>query len=106
MAVLSKEDFTARLKARIGDDDSDEALSFLEDMTDTFNDLETRSANKDGEDWKKKYEDNDKAWREKYKSRFYDSGTTPEDVKKEQTEDVKDDGTETTFDDLFVEREG
>lgn len=106
MAVLSKDDLMSKLKVVVGENDSDDAISLLEDFTDTFNDLETRTTNKDSEDWKQKYEENNKAWREKYKSRFYDTVTNPEKVKDEQTDDVQDDGTETTFDDLFVEREG
>ena len=38
----------------------------LEDVSDTFTDLNERS----GEDWKTKYEENDKAWRKRYTDRF------------------------------------
>lgn len=113
MAILSKEKFFESVKNRLGDDVSDEAMSFLEDITDTYNDLETKSSNKDSEDWKSKYEELDKTWREKYKARFFESGntnssnpTTPTEVKKEQEEDVKDDSESIDFGDLFAEREG
>lgn len=104
MSVLNKEDFFSKIKARIGDDSSDDALSFIEDMTDTFNDLESRT--NDSENWKQKYDDLDKTWREKYRARFFDAGTTPEDVKDDQKDDVLDDAEEKDFDDLFAEREG
>ena len=105
MAVLSKEDFMKSIKGRIGEDTSDEAMKFIEDMSDTFDDLTNRIGDK--EDWKSKYEENDKQWREKYTSRFFSSDTTtPSEVKEEQKEDVQEDGEETTFEDLFVEREG
>ncbi len=104
MSVLNKEDFFSKIKARIGDDSSDDALSFIEDMTDTFNDLESRT--NDSENWKQKYDDLDKTWREKYRARFFDAGTTPEDVKEDQKDDVLDDAEEKDFDDLFTEREG
>ena len=42
----------------------------LEDLTDTYNDLETR-ANGDGVDWKKKYEENNSAWQKRYRQRFF-----------------------------------
>lgn len=103
--VLSKEDFLSRLKNKIGDDTSDDALSFIEDMTDTFNDLETKSAGNNDSEWQKKYDELDKSWRQKYKERFYSSETDGEEVKEEQKEDVKEDGEATTFEDLFVERE-
>lgn len=107
MAILNKDDFLSRLQERIGDDTSDEAMAFIEDMTDTFNDLETRSSGSNDEQWQTKLDELDKSWREKYKARFFNTETTPEDVKEEQKEDVKDDeNVEKTFDDLFVEREG
>lgn len=105
MAVLSKEEFMNRLKERIGEDTSDEAVSFIEDMTDTFNDMETRSSGNSEEQWKQKYDELDKSWRKKYKDRFFNPETTPEQTK-DEPEDVKDDGEEKTFADLFEEREG
>ena len=54
----------------------------------------------------KKYEELDKSWRQKYKDRFFNSETTPNDVKNDQEDDVKDDAEEKTYADLFVEREG
>ena len=101
MAVLNKEQFLARLQERVGEDTSDEAMTFIEDMTDTFNDMETRSSGQSDEQWKQKYDELDKSWREKYKARFFNS-----DVKDEQEEDVKDDAEKKTYADLFEEREG
>lgn len=107
MAVLNKEDFMSRLQERIGDDTSDEAMQFIEDMTDTFNDFETRSSGLNDEQWQSKIDELDKSWREKYKARFFNTETTPDDVKGNQEDDVKDDeNIEKTFDDLFEEREG
>ena len=108
MAILNKEEFMARLRERIGEDNSDEALSFIEDMEDTYNDLETKSSSNNDEEWQKKYDELDNSWREKYKARFFNSETTPDDVKKEQKKDVQEDGEagDVSFDDLFEEREG
>lgn len=106
MAVLSKEEFMNRLKEHIGDDTSDEAMTFIEDMTDTFNDMETRSSGNSNEQWKQKYDELDKSWRKKYKDRFFNSETTPADIIEEQEEDIKDDAKEKTYEDLFEEREG
>ena len=75
MAILSREDYFNRLHERVGDDTSDEGISFLEDMTDTFNDLETRST-KDSEDWEKKYHDLDETWKKRYQHRFYSNPGT------------------------------
>lgn len=78
MAILSKEDFFQKIQTIIGDDKSDESIKILEDITDTYNDLSNKQG--DGEDWKQKYEDNDKMWRERYTSRFFDSAATAEPV--------------------------
>lgn len=51
------------------------------------------------EEWKGKYYE----MRERYAKRFF---TTPEEVKIEQEEDVKRDGTKQTFEELFERREG
>lgn len=106
MAVLSKEEFMSRLQERIGEDTSDEAMTFIEDMTDTFNDMETRSSGNNDSEWKQKYDELDKSWRKKYKDRFFNSETNSADVKEEQEEDVIDDAKEKTYADLFEEREG
>lgn len=72
MAIKSKEEILEQINARIGEDDSDEAIAIIEDITDTLDDFETR-ANGDGVDWKTRYEENDKEWRNKYKERFFNA---------------------------------
>ena len=96
MAVKSKEELMALIKDRFGDDTSDETLAFLEDISDTFNDLETKASG-DGEDWKAKYEQNDKEWREKYKERFFSKEPTPN----QDPDPEPEDNSPKTFDDLF-----
>ena len=100
VAVKTIEEIIASVQSRIGDDTSDDALTLLEDVSDTLNDFNLRLT--DSGDWKTKYEENDKKWREKYKERF----TTGETIKEKQEEQVKEDNTIRTFDELFTEREG
>lgn len=71
MAILSKDDFFKKIQGIVGDDKTDDSIKFIEDMTDTYNDLVGKQG--DGEDWKAKYEENDKMWRERYTSRFFDT---------------------------------
>lgn len=73
MAVLSKDEFFKQLHERVGADTSDTAIAFVENMTDTYNDLEKKAAG-DGVDWEKRYHDNDEAWRAKYRHRFFSGG--------------------------------
>ena len=74
MPALSKDQLLSKIKERIGEDTSDEALRFIEDVTDTIDDYESKT--KDNTDWKKKYEDNDAEWRKKYKDRFFNFSFT------------------------------
>ena len=74
MAVRANEDLIAAIKKITGEDTSDDVITLLEDMQDTLNDYDTRLA--DPGDWKSKYEENDKQWRQRYKDRFY-NGTSP-----------------------------
>ena len=71
--ILNRDEFFQRIHERMPDTTNADDIGFLEDMTDTYNDLENR-ANTDAENWKKKYEDNDRSWREKYKHRFFNGG--------------------------------
>lgn len=92
MAVRKKDELLSAIRARLGDDTSDEALSLIEDFHDTLNDYDSRV----GEDWKSKYEENDKTWRQKYRDRFFQTSSNEEDLESESEEK--------SFDSLFTER--
>lgn len=77
MAVKSKEEILDSIKTRFGEQNDDSTIQFLEDITDTMTDLETK-ANGDGTDWKTKYEENDAEWRKKYTERFYSPDPKPD----------------------------
>ena len=66
MAVRTTQEIIDALKQSFGESPDDTQLAMLEDVSDTFADLNERS----GEDWKTKYEENDKAWRKRYTDRF------------------------------------
>lgn len=101
MAVKSKDELLAIIKERIGDDTSDEAISFLEDVTDTLSDYEEKATNSGNEDWKTKYEENDKMWREKYRERFFSKKVEKEDEDFDDEDKVK----SLSYNDLFEEKE-
>lgn len=78
MAVRTTQEIIDALKESFGESPDDTQLAMLEDISDTFSDLNKKS----GEDWKTKYEENDKAWRKRYTDRFSgkaDSETDQED---------------------------
>ena len=73
MAIKTQEELLNSIRDLLPDNTSDEAISLLEDVTDTLGSFS--NANKDNEDWKKKYEENDKEWRQKYRDRFFNTGS-------------------------------
>lgn len=66
--IKSKEELIEAVKAGFDGNDSDAVISILEDITDTIDDLETRTESAD--EWRAKYEANDKEWRKRYIDRF------------------------------------
>lgn len=77
MAIRTREEIIESVRARVGEQTDDETIAFIEDISDTLTDLETR-AKGDGTDWKAMYEENDAKWRKKYTERFYSSEPQPE----------------------------
>lgn len=101
--IKSKDEILQAISAKIGDDNSDEALGLYEDISDTLSDYETRVS--DSADWKKKYEDNDAEWREKYKERFLSGSDepTPTGGVTETILDAEETEKPTTYEELFTE---
>lgn len=97
MSVKSTEELMTALRERLGEDISDETLGFIEDVKDTLEDREKDSK----VDWKAKYEENDKTWRQKYRDRFFNGPS-------EDERDMDDDEEEKpprkyTYENLFKE---
>ena len=99
MAIRSKDEILESLKGRIGESTDDDTIAFIEDITDTFTDLEDK-AKGDGTDWKTMYEENDKAWRTKYTERFFSGEPKPE-----SPTDPEPKPEPMTFDDLFKQED-
>lgn len=104
MAVLKRDEFFNRLSGRLAGDTTDEGIAFLEDMTDTYNDLETR-ANANGDDWERKYKELDESWKKRYQSRFFSGGVTSSPAAETEgfDEEEEDKGETITVEDLFEE---
>ena len=112
MAKLNREQFLEAIKARIGDDTSDVAMQFVEDMTDTFDGFSTNdSAQRISEleqqltSVKSEKEELDKSWRQRYRDRFF-SGIEEEKLPPEvkDPEPVEPDrATTIQVNDLFTE---
>lgn len=96
--VRSKDELLEDVKTILGDSTDDNALSFLENISDTMDDLISKAS--DTEDWKTKYEDNDKEWRKKYQERFYNPDTP-----KSDSEPEPEPSKPMSFNDLFTAQE-
>lgn len=96
MGVRTREEILESIRARVGEQTDDETIAFLEDVTDTLTDFETR-ANGDGEDWEQRYKDNDAEWRKKYTERFFSGEPQVKTLEPNGDEDTK----PKTFEDLF-----
>lgn len=89
MAIRTTDELLNMIRDRTGDSDDD--LTFLEDVSDTLTSLS------ESENWKEKYETNDAEWRTRYKERFFNK-------EKDDTENDTEDDTnyKKTYDDLFI----
>ena len=107
MPRVSKEDLLKKANSIIGDNPSDEALSLLEDISDTLED------NNDISEYTKKITELenkvatiDKEWRDKYRARFldYTPDTDAGAQKSEEDNGANDDDIEPpSFEDLAAE---
>lgn len=105
MAVKSKDELLSSLKTIIGDTPSDEALTLLEDMSDTLDNSTGGSSDEDKkkiEELEKQVKDTDEMWRKRYADRFLnpsdDNGSDDD-----NSDDGQDDDNESpkTFEELF-----
>lgn len=97
MAVRTRDEILESLRARIGDSTDDDTLAFIEDVTDTLSDYETRVS--DSTNWKEKYETNDAEWRQRYRDRFF--GNPESEVVEDES--IVEPEKPMTFEDLFKE---
>lgn len=95
MAIKSRDEILAAVRASVADDTSDAALELMADISDTLDDLTSN-------DYKTMYENNDRMWRQKYRDRFMSGGDKDPD-----DDDDDDDGNVPpktySFDNLFKE---
>lgn len=70
MAVLDRDEYFESLRTIFDGRNDTDSITMMENLTDTYEDLNNR-ANGDGIDWKKRYEENDEMWKDRYKNRFF-----------------------------------
>lgn len=88
----------------IGEDTSERALKFVDDVTNAFNSAVSNSSS-DNEDWHKKYDELNEAWRKKYMHRFF-NGDVNFDTNDADDDETHETTAETiTTEDLFDDKE-
>jgi thiamine pyrophosphate-dependent acetolactate synthase large subunit-like protein len=104
--VKTKMEILESLKNKFGDDTGDETISIIEDISDTLDDYEKKTA--DNTNWETKFKENDEAWRKKYTDRFYSASEDAHDddkVKQLEEQAGEDVEIKTTYEDLFKEED-
>lgn len=94
MAKLSKDELIEKIKKYVGDRTDDETIEIIEDISDSIDSSD--------DEWKQKFEENDKMWRDKYISRFLEKKEDELDTPTEHEEEEKE---YNSFEDLFEEEE-
>lgn len=95
MAKLSKNELIEKVKKYVGDRTDDETIEIIEDITDSID-------TSDADEWRQKYEENDKMWRDKYVSRFFDKKEEDLEIPTEHEEEEKE---YNSYEDLFEKEE-
>lgn len=96
MAKLTKDELIEKVRKYVGDRTDDETIEIIEDISDSID-------SSDADEWRQKFEENDKMWRDKYISRFLEKKEDELDTPTEHEEE--EDKEYISFDDLFDEEE-
>lgn len=103
MAIRTKDEIMEVLRSYLGEDTSDEAIAFIEDINDTMAEYERQIG--DVTDWEGKYNELDESWRKKYTERFFEGGSDEDGSFTEDVNDIEEqeDEAPTTYEELFEE---
>lgn len=77
MAVKTREELMQSVKTFLGDDTSDEALALVQDISDTLGDSNAQKV----AELQGQLEEQDKAWRKKYRDAFFSGADEQEEEK-------------------------
>ena len=93
MAIRTRDEIMSQLQNIIGEDTSDETLTFIQDVSDTLGD---NSSAQRISDLEKQLQDQDQDWRKRYRDAFF-TGKPDEAIKDEE----EDNPPPRKFEDLF-----
>ena len=103
MSVLSRDELLEKTRTLLGERTDDEAITFIEDVTDTYDSISGAKSGYTEEEVTAKVNEVEEKWRKKYRDRFFGNGGDGDD------DDEPDGGAtnteEVTIDDLFEKKE-
>lgn len=108
MAVRTKDELLTVFSEIVGDDSRDEVIQYMEDLSDTYDEMANSSDSALSDKLnalKEKYEKLDREWREKYRDRFLKKSeeSTEEKVSENEGEENK---KSYEYKELFKEEKG
>lgn len=102
MSVLSKDELLEKTRSLLGDRTDDEAITFIEDVTDTYDSISGSKSGYTEEEVTAKVNEVEEKWRKKYRDRFFGNGDDDDD----EPDGGNTNTEEVTIDDLFEKKEG
>lgn len=102
MAVKTKAEIIKALTDFIGENNSDEAIGLLDDVSDTIPE-DSENLRQQIEDLRREKDENDKQWRQKYIERFNNNDNNKDNKNDYVNDDDDDDSKPLTFENLFKE---
>lgn len=106
MSVLSRDELLEKTRALLGDRTDDEAIAFIEDVTDTYDDIVGAKSGYTEEEVTAKVNEVEEKWRKKYRDRFFGNGGNDDDDDDDEPDGGNTNTEEVTIDDLFEKKEG
>ena len=108
MPRISKEDLIKKVSAYMGEDKSDEALSILEDISDSYDEVDVTQYTDKISTLEKDIADLDASWRTRYRERFENKDATPTpqpepEISIEDSVPSEEDVTPPSFEDIAAE---
>ena len=108
MPRISKDDLIKKVSAYIGEDNSEEALSILEDISDSYDEVDVTEYENKISTLEKDIADLDASWRTRYRERFENKDATPttdseSEISIEDSVPSEEDVTPPSFEDIAAE---
>lgn len=104
MSVLSRGELLEKTRTILGERTDDEALAFIEDVTDTYDAVSGEKSGYTEDEVNARVNEVEEKWRKKYRDRFFGGGDD-DDGGDDEPDDSNTNTEEITLDDLFDKKE-